>query len=158
MLNISSTILQPRHLLLASSHALDLDQTVWLEGLFLCTLLIVCFFYSVYCSWWGWEPGGILWPSIPELSVTLQWDIPRENKEDEITVYDIHFRPNDGDGYSNETSVSGACKIITLTSASGIVPQTTYEFGVGARTRDAVGIGKQLLVRHKLSYYTLVCI
>ena len=79
------------------------------------------------------------------MSVTLQWDIPRENKEDEITVYDIHFRPNDGDGYSNETSVSGACKIITLTSASGIVPQTTYEFGVGARTRDAVGKWKTVI-------------
>jgi len=92
------------------------------------------------------------------LSVTLQWDVPRENKEDEITVYDNRFRPNDGDGYSNETSVSEDHKL-TLTSASGIVPQTTYEFRVRARTRDALWeIGKQLLIRQKLSYYTLVCI
>jgi len=21
--------------------------------------LAVCFFSFVYCSWWGWEPGGI---------------------------------------------------------------------------------------------------
>ena len=84
-------------------------------------------------------------PSIPELSVTLQWDVPRESREDEITAYDICFRPRDEEVYSNETSVDGAFKTITLTSTSGIVPLTTYEFGVRARISDAVGNWKTVI-------------
>ena len=84
-------------------------------------------------------------PSVPELSVTLQWDVPRESREDEITAYDICFRPKDEEVYSNETSVDGAFKTITLTSTSGIVPLTTYEFGVRARIGDAVGNWKTVI-------------
>ena len=83
--------------------------------------------------------------SIPELSVTLQWDVPRQNREDEITAYDIRFRPKDEDGYSNETSVDRAFKTITLTSISGIAPLTTYEFEVRARIGDAVGKWKMVI-------------
>ena len=92
-----------------------------------------------------------LQPRIPELSVTLRWGVPKENREDEITAYDIRFRPKDADGYINETSVHGAYKTITLTSTSGIAPLTTYEFEVRARCGDSVGnwttvIGKEQTV------------
>ena len=83
--------------------------------------------------------------SIPELSVTLQWDVPRKNRKDEITAYDVRFRPKDEEVYSNETSVDGAFKTITLTSTSGIAPLTTYEFEVRARIGDAVGKWKMVI-------------
>ena len=79
-----------------------------------------------------------LQPSVPELSVKLKWDVPSKNKEDEITAYDIWFRPKDGDSY-NEKHVGGACKTITLTSTSGIAPLITYEFKVRARIKDSEG-------------------
>ena len=97
-------------------------------------------------------------PSIPELSVTLRWDVPRESREDEITVYDIRFRPMDEEVYSNETSVDGAFKTITLTSTSGIAPQTTYEFGVRARTRDAVGKWKTVIGKAQTVIYTILTV
>jgi len=93
-------------------------------------------------------------PSIPELSVTMQWDVPRESREDEITVYDIRFRPMDEEVYSNEASVDGSHKTITLTSTSGIAPQTTYEFEVKARTRDAVGKWKTVIGKAQTVIYS----
>ena len=84
-----------------------------------------------------------LQPSIPKLSVTLQWDVPSKNREDEITAYDIWFRPKDGDSY-NKRIVGGACKTITLKSTSGIAPLTTYEFKVRARIKDSEGNWKEI--------------
>jgi len=93
-------------------------------------------------------------PRISELSVTLQWDVPRESREDEITAYDIRFRPKDEDGYGNERRVGGSHKTITLTSTSGIAPLTTYEFEVRARTRDAVGKWKTVIGKAQTVIYT----
>ena len=86
-----------------------------------------------------------LQPRIPELSVTLRWGVTKQSREDEITAYDIRFRPKDADGYINGTSVDGTCKTITLTSTSGIAPLTTYEFEVRARCGDSVGKWKSII-------------
>ena len=56
---------------------------------------------------------------------------------DNITAYDIHFRAEGEDDY-HEESVDDCNKII-LTKASGIKPQTTYNFEVRARIEDAEG-------------------
>ena len=94
-----------------------------------------------------------LQPRIPELSVTLRWGVTKQSRESEITAYDIRFRPKDEDGYSNETSVLGAYKTITLTSTSGIAPLTTYEFEVRARCGDSVGKWKSVIGKVKTVIY-----
>ena len=70
--------------------------------------------------------------------LTLQWDAPIKNSDDEVTSYDIRFKPKDGDDY-HEESVDGPSKTITLTKASGIEPLTTYKFKVRARIGDTEG-------------------
>jgi len=90
-----------------------------------------------------------LQPSSPELSVTLQWDVPRKNREDEITAYDIRFKKKQEAAYSNERIEGGARKTITLTSSSGIAPQTTYEFGVRARIKNSEGKWKKVFGKVK---------
>ena len=73
-----------------------------------------------------------------ETFLTLQWDAPIKNSDDEITSYDIRFKPKDGDSYREE-SVDGPSRTITLTKASGIEPLTTYKFKVRARIGDTEG-------------------
>lgn len=94
----------------------------------------------------------------PETFLTLQWDAPIKNSDDEITSYNIRFKPKDGDSY-HEESVDGPSRTITLTKASGIEPLTTYKFKVRARIGDTEGKWKavsQYIGKYKLPHYTIV--
>lgn len=87
--------------------------------------------------------------------LTLQWDAPIKNSDDEVTSYDIRFSPEGGDDY-HEESVDGFSTTITLTKASGIEPLTTYKFEVRARIGDTEGKWKavsQYIGKYKLSHY-----
>ena len=91
----------------------------------------------------------------PETFLTLQWDAPIKNSDDEINSYDIRFKPKDGDSYREE-SVDGSSRTITLTKASGIEPLTTYKFKVRARIGDTEGKWKavsQYIGRCKMLLY-----
>ena len=74
----------------------------------------------------------------PEPSVALQWEAPRDVREDEVITYDIRFKPKDSDIYS-EKSVDGPNKSITFTKATGLQPLKLYKFEVRARIGDTAG-------------------
>jgi len=73
-----------------------------------------------------------------EPSVALQWEAPRDIREDEMVAYDIRFQQSGSDIYS-EKSVDGPNTTITFTKATGLQPLKLYKFEVRARIGDTAG-------------------
>lgn len=81
-------------------------------------------------------------PSAP--SVELTWDPPTNaSGSGDVTKYHICFKL-DGRDCCDETTVDGSTTSIVLTRDSGLVPQTTYEFGVRAQSADNIGEWERL--------------
>ena len=78
-----------------------------------------------------------------EPSVALQWEAPRNIREDEVIAYDIRFWQSGSETYS-EKSVDGPNKSITFTKATGLQPLKLYKFEVRARNGDTAGKWKSV--------------
>jgi len=81
-------------------------------------------------------------PSVP--SIELTWDPPTNaSGSGDVTKYHICFKPDGIDSY-DETTVDGSITSMVLTRDSGLVPQTTCEFGVRAQSADNIGEWERL--------------
>jgi len=73
-----------------------------------------------------------------EPSVALQWEAPRDIREDEVIACDVCFWQSGSDIYS-EKSVDDPNKSITFTKVTGLQPLKVYRFEVRARIGDTAG-------------------
>ena len=74
----------------------------------------------------------------------LTWD-PPANAGDagSVTVYHLYFKPEGTERYS-EMSVDGSTTSVLLDRESGLIPQTTYDFGVRAQSGNNMGDWKMV--------------
>ena len=74
-----------------------------------------------------------------EPSLTLSWEKPDNIwNAKEMVAYDIHFKSSEMDEYE-EMSEDCYATAFTFTRRSGLVPLTTYEFKIRARSEDGEG-------------------
>ena len=74
-----------------------------------------------------------------EPSLTLNWDRPSNIwNAREVVAYDVHFKSSKADEYE-ERIESCHTTGITFTRELGLVPLSTYDFRVRARSEDGVG-------------------
>ena len=74
-----------------------------------------------------------------EPSLTLNWKRPDNIWDaEEMVAYDIHFKSSETDEYE-EMSEDCYATGVTFTRQSGLVPLTTYNFKVRARSEDGEG-------------------
>ena len=72
-------------------------------------------------------------------SLTLNWRRPDNIWDaEEMVAYDIHYKSSETDEYE-EMSEGCYATGFTFTRQSGLVPLTTYEFKVRARSEDGEG-------------------
>jgi len=71
--------------------------------------------------------------------VDLTWD-PPPNASDagNVTAYHLWFKPKGREHY-REMTVDGSTTSVVLARESGLIPQTTYDFGVRAQSGDGLG-------------------
>ena len=78
-------------------------------------------------------------PDVP--SVTLTWDPPSNvgaGTQSYVTQYHVRFKPR---GRNNAKICCSATSIV-LDKDSGLIPLTTYRFGVRAQCGDCIGLWK----------------
>ena len=69
----------------------------------------------------------------------LTWDPPANASEaGNVTVYHLWFKPKGREHY-REMTVDGSATSVVLARESGLIPQTTYDFGVRAQSGDGLG-------------------